>query len=157
MICPRGYDQGVLTDHPGLALAYSGQVASARIKEALAAHGLRPGAGFLLLRLADEGTISQQALGEALGTDPSVLVALLNELERDGLAERRRDPADRRRHIVQITTRGKSLMGDVHRTLADVEARLFAGLTEAEIGTLQALLARVQGQAGDEACTEEEG
>jgi DNA-binding MarR family transcriptional regulator len=127
-----------------MALAYSGQVATSRIKKALAAYGLRPGHGHVLLLLASAGPTSQHALGEALGVDPSVLVATLNDLERDGLAQRRRDQADRRRHIVEISPRGSSLVAEVHRVIAAVEADLFADLDPTEVTTLQALLARVK-------------
>jgi DNA-binding MarR family transcriptional regulator len=145
----------VITDRPGLALAYSGQIANARIKKALAAHGLKPGHGHVLMLLFDEGATSQQALGEVLGVDPSVLVAVLNDLERDGLAERRRDPADRRRHIVEISTRGTRLVADIHGAIAAVETELFADLDATEITTLQGLLARVKVSANDEACAGE--
>jgi DNA-binding MarR family transcriptional regulator len=144
----------VIADRPSFALAYSGRIANAEIKKALAMHGLKPGHGYVLLLLSDQGATSQQALGEAVGVDPSVLVAMLNDLERDGLAERRRDPADRRRHIVEISARGTSLVADVHRVIAAVEAELFAGLNAAEITTLQGLLARVKASsADDEDCT----
>jgi DNA-binding MarR family transcriptional regulator len=149
------YGWPVMADRPSLALAYSGQIANMRIKKALAMHGLKHGHGHVLLLLSDEGATSQQALGEALGVDPSMLVAVLNDLERDGLAERRRDPADRRRHIVEISAHGKSLVADVHRVIAAVEAELFADLDAAEITTLQGLLARVKASADDEACTEQ--
>jgi DNA-binding MarR family transcriptional regulator len=144
----------VIADRLGLALAYSGQIANVRIKKALAAHGLKPGHGHVLLLLSDEGATSQQALVEALGVDPSVLVAVLNDLERDGLAERRRDPADRRRHIVEISSRGTRLVADVHRAITAVEAELFADLDATEIATLQGLLARVKASADDEACAD---
>jgi DNA-binding MarR family transcriptional regulator len=145
----------VIADRPGLALAYSGQIANVRIKKALAVHGLKPLHGHVLLLLSDEGATSQQALGEAFGADPSVLVAVLNDLEGDGLAGRRRDPADRRRHIVEISARGTRLVADVHRVIAAVEAELFADLDAAEITTLQGLLARVKA-SDDEACTGEQ-
>src|SRR3954468_18570115 len=93
------YHQGVISDRPGLVLAYAGQIANGRIKKALATHGLKPAHSHVLMLLTDKGAMGQQALVEELRVDPSVLVAILNDLENGGLAERRRDPADRRRHI----------------------------------------------------------
>jgi DNA-binding MarR family transcriptional regulator len=143
-------------DRPGLVLAYSGQIANARIKRALAEHGLRPGHGHVLMLLSDHGATSQQALCDSLGVDPSVLVAILNDLERDELAVRRRDPADRRRHIVEISTRGVKLITDVNDSIAAVEAQLFAALQPAEVTTLHSLLARIQTAADDQTCADEE-
>jgi DNA-binding MarR family transcriptional regulator len=57
--------------------------------------------------------------------DPSVLIAVLDDLE-PGPAERRRDPADRRRLIVEISARGTRLVADVHRAIGAIEAELFA-------------------------------
>jgi DNA-binding MarR family transcriptional regulator len=139
-----------MADHTTLALASSGHTAAAQIRKALAEYGLKPTHGHALLRLADKGSISQQALAEALAVDPSVLVAVLNDLELEGLTERRRDPADRRRHIVEITQQGKSRAADFEAALTAVEATLFADLTAGEIATLRGLLARVK-TPGDEA------
>ncbi|MDT4910864.1 MAG: hypothetical protein QOI69_4105, partial [Pseudonocardiales bacterium] len=86
-----------MTDRPTLALAFSGQTAGLQIRKALAEYGLRPGHGYVLLLLSDQGPTSQQSLVEALAVDPSMLVAMLNDLEREGMTERRRDPTDRRR------------------------------------------------------------
>lgn len=142
----------MIADCPGLALAYSGQAAASRIKKVLAAHGLKPGHGHGLLLLADAAPISQHALGEALGVDPSVLVAILNDLEAAGLAERRRDPADRRRHIVGISAKGASLAAAVYRDIAAVETELFADFSEAEVGMLKQLLTRIKSPAQAEGC-----
>ena len=60
--------------------------------------------GLTLLR--DFGEYSQAGLAEALGLDPTNVVALLNELESTGLVERRRSPEDRRRHTVVLTSAG---------------------------------------------------
>jgi DNA-binding MarR family transcriptional regulator len=142
-------------DFPGLALAGAGQVATTRLRQALAAHDLKPGHARVLMLLADQGAIGQQALVEAIGVDPSVLVAMLNDLERAELAERRRDPADRRRHIVEISPRGKRLVNDVYASIAAVEAQLFADLDASEIGTLQGLLARIKAGADDQTCEDD--
>jgi DNA-binding MarR family transcriptional regulator len=142
-------------DRLGLVLAKSGQITNVRIRKALAATGLKPGHGHVLLRLSDIGPMSQQALIEALGVDPSVLVAILNDLERDGFAERRRDPADRRRHIVEMSERGAALVGEIDSVLTAVERELFADLADSEIDLLRSLLVRVRTSTDDEACSDE--
>jgi DNA-binding MarR family transcriptional regulator len=144
-----------MADRPTLALAFSGHTAAVRIRKALAEYGLKPGHGYVLLLLADHGATSQQSLVEALAVDPSVLVAVLNDLEREGMTERRRDPADRRRHIVEITPQGKSRAADFEAVLAAVEAVLFADLNGGEICTLRGLLARIKTPADESSCTDD--
>ena len=56
--------------------------------------------------LRDHSPIPQQELGELLCVDANNLVLLLNDLEAREFAFRRRDPADRRRHLVEITDEG---------------------------------------------------
>jgi DNA-binding MarR family transcriptional regulator len=92
--------------------------------------GLSPRHGATLMRLARCGATSQPALIEALSVDASALVAILNDLERDGLAERRRDPADRRRHIVEITPTGAQAVGAVENAITEVEGDAFADLDD---------------------------
>lgn len=126
------------------------------MRDALASIGYSPRQGSTLLQLVDEsGRMGQQALCESLGVDPSVLVGILNDLESGGLVERRRDPADRRRHIVAMTAKGERAAADVRDALAGVERDLFADLDPAEVTTLRGLLARVRTRADDPACTED--
>jgi DNA-binding MarR family transcriptional regulator len=139
-------------DRLGFLLARHGRVMNVRLRQALSVAGLSPGHGSLLARLARDGATSQQALLEALAVDPSGLVAILNDLERDGLVERRRDPADRRRHIVEITRAGCAAAADVERAITEVEQDAFAQLDENEVAQLRALLARVHSRSDGEAC-----
>ena len=71
-------------------------------------------------------------------------MAILNNLEGDGLVERRRDPIDRRRHIVEITPDGVTAVCAVERAVAEVEHDAFAGLTADEIEQLHTLLSRLR-------------
>jgi DNA-binding MarR family transcriptional regulator len=142
-------------DRLGFLLARHGAIANVRMREALGLTGLAPRHGMTLMHLAENGPMSQQALAHTLGVDPSVLVGLLNDLERGDLAQRRRDPADRRRHIVQITTHGSEIVGKVEEALAGVEGDLFADLAGDEIDQLQRLLGRVRTSVDDPACTED--
>ncbi|RKN12492.1 MarR family winged helix-turn-helix transcriptional regulator [Streptomyces radicis] len=139
---------------PGLALALVGRLAGARIEEALRAHGLKRGHAHVLMVLDDRGPTGQQALLQSLGVDPSVLVAMLNDLEGAGLAERRRDPADRRRHIVEISSTGTRLVADLYAGIAAVEADLFAGLDACEVDALHRLLLRIEATAGAPSCAD---
>ncbi|MFM9699999.1 MarR family transcriptional regulator [Streptomyces europaeiscabiei] len=92
----------------------------------------------------DGGQVGQRDLGALLRTDPSVLVTLLNTLEDRDLVRRRRDPADRRRHIVEITEAGTAAASKLDAAIGCVEGELFADLTPQERETLRSLLARVR-------------
>jgi DNA-binding MarR family transcriptional regulator len=129
--------------NPCLLLAHLGRVAKRRFTDALEPTGLNGPQAFALMQLRNLGPISQQELAETLDLDPSKLVALLNELESDGLAERRRDPVDRRRHIVEISVTGRKRLTEAERAIAEFESRFFAGLSDDERQQLQGLLGRL--------------
>src|SRR3954454_2233325 len=92
----------------GLLLALLGQDAMRRLRDAHTAHDLMPRQFQLLGLLADHGPMGQRDLGQAMATDPSILVTLLNPLEADGFLTRNRDSADRRRHVVTLTAKGSA-------------------------------------------------
>jgi DNA-binding MarR family transcriptional regulator len=132
-------------------LAEVGATVGAQVDRTLRTTGLGVRHNLALLRLA-RGAMPQHALSGELGVDPSVLVSILNCLEREGLATRRRDPTDRRRHIVEITERGADVVHTIERALGAFEAELFADLSEAETGQLRELLTRVRIQPDPGAC-----
>lgn len=142
-------------DRLGLLLARHGANADRRLRDALQSLGLSARQCVTLMMIAEPGGMSQQGLIEALAVDPSVLVAILNELESRELACRRRDPADRRRHIVEITDAGRAQLDTVDAALARVETELFANLDDGERATLHDLLARVGTPSDDSPCTED--
>jgi DNA-binding MarR family transcriptional regulator len=132
-----------LMEHAGFLLAQLGRAVTRRYRCALSPIGLKPRETQALMRLRADGAMSQQALGAALDIDASNLVALLNDLEADGVVSRRRDPQDRRRHVVEVAERGITLLGEIERAAGEVEDEFFAALDEDERVALQALLARV--------------
>jgi len=121
----------------------SGQLVRAT-NGALAEHGLRVRQYSVLCLVCEaaEGQ-SQRDLAEVLGLDPSQVVALVDDLHRAGLVERRPAPGDRRTKLVVPTELGRDVR---KRAAARAEARLVAALeplTESEQATLRGLLARV--------------
>ena len=103
---------------------------------------LRPRQLMALNLLGERGPMTQHTMGVALSLDPSNVVGLLNELEQRGLILRRRDPADRRRHIVELSAAGSGELAHTYDRLGVVEDELFKGLTAAERVALHGLLAR---------------
>src|SRR5256714_15285707 len=64
-----------------------------------------------LAYVRDHDGCPQQDLADAFCMDANNVVLLLNELEQLGYATRLRDPHDRRRHLVQLTSDGRSALG----------------------------------------------
>ncbi len=95
-----------------------------------------------LAHLREHSPIPQQELGEMLCIDANNLVLLLNDLEAAGFALRRRDPTDRRRHIVETTEQGVRALQRAERGIESVEHEVLASLTASERLELQALLAK---------------
>src|SRR5262245_11336557 len=118
-----------------------------RTAEALDSIGLTP-ALFALLNVlgARDGAIQQQ-LSTDMGIDPSAMVKLINELETEGLAERRRRPGDRRAWKVDITSKGRRTLERARRLVMQVEDEVLGGLTGADRRQLLTLLRRALASA----------
>jgi DNA-binding MarR family transcriptional regulator len=102
--------------------------------------GMRLKHVILLSHLRDSGEVPQQELGDVTGLDANNLVLMLNDLEVEELAERRRDPADRRRHNVAITKAGRKRLERAEEQLAARDEEVLAALTADERATLRTLL-----------------
>src|SRR3954454_24857232 len=124
---------------PGLLLALLGQDAMRRLREAHTAHDLMPRQFQLLGLLADHGPMGQRELGQAMATDPSILVTRLNPLEADGYIARTRDPADRRRHVVTLTHAGRRQLERAAEAQREAEDAIFAGLSADQLDKWRAL------------------
>jgi DNA-binding MarR family transcriptional regulator len=150
---------GILHEHrtrPGLLLALLGQEAMQRLRAAHTAHNLKPRQFQILGLLHDHGGLAQRELVAEMGVAPSILVTLLNPLEADGLVSRKRDPDDRRRHLVTLTAAGEKQLASASRAQHEAEDALFASLDDDERQQLRGLLlALSDGLAADpdSACT----
>ena len=91
--------------------------------------GLRLKEYVALQYLQDQGKTAQGELAEQLMLDANNCVLLLNGLEEGGYVERRRDPSDRRRHIVEMTKAGERALEKADKAFAGLEDEVFAGLS----------------------------
>jgi DNA-binding MarR family transcriptional regulator len=87
--------------------------------------------------------VGQRQLGDMLMLDANNCVLLLNDIEAAGWAERRRDPDDRRRHIVEITDSGREALFRAEIALDGLEDEVLGALSSDERDTLRDLLGRV--------------
>src|SRR5437660_11491638 len=129
-----------LRDSTSFLLKRLGHAAKERALDVFEATGLTPYHYAVLLALAEDSHETQGAIADALGYDRGQLVGLLDELEERGLVERRRDPGDRRRHLVELTTDGKRKLKELRALTKQVEDDFLAPLNEAQRDQLHALL-----------------
>jgi DNA-binding MarR family transcriptional regulator len=116
--------------------------ARAATNRALQAHDVELRHLGVLGVLAEAGPLSQRALIDRLQLDKSSMVYIIDELERQGLAERHRDERDRRSHAVHITRTGRDRLAAATTTTGDVMAALLGPLSPADRQHLHDLLAR---------------
>lgn len=86
---------------------------------------------------------TQRDLAEFLSLDPSQIVALVDELERDGLVLRLVDPSDRRSKIIQATEAGRTLFAEARLRTRAAEDEALGALTTDEHETLRRLLRKL--------------
>jgi len=65
-------------------------------------------------------------------------------MESAGLVTRRRDPANRRLHLVELTPAGEALFLRLRGAAMAFDKRLRAGFSEGEVNQLEALLTRLR-------------
>jgi len=129
-----------LVDSTGFLLKRLGWAIKDRTFAAYEEAGESPYHYGVLAVLEESARETQATIADALGYDRSWLVGLLDELEEAGLIERRRDPADRRRHLVSLKPAGKKKLVRLRAISRQVEEEFFAPLEPAQREALHGLL-----------------
>ena len=130
-----------------LLMTRLGRLSGVRLAATLAALDMHPHDFAVLKGLEAGGAMPQGRLGQALRVHPSNLVAVIDGLEALGLVVRRRDPADRRRYLVELTAKGARRLAQAERATEQVERELLAPLDGEERRRLHAYLARLAAHA----------
>jgi MarR family transcriptional regulator for hemolysin len=98
----------------------------------------------ILVSLKGQVRGAQRELADAVGIEGPTLTHHLNRMEADGLVTRRRDPANRRVHRVELTDDGEAAFFRLLTTVTAFDARLRSGFTDKELSVLGGLLDRMR-------------
>jgi DNA-binding MarR family transcriptional regulator len=120
-----------------------GWAAKTRALEEFEAEGFSPYHYGVLALLEESARQTQAEIADTLRIDRSQLVGLLDALEERGLIERQRDPADRRRHVVKLTSDGKRQLAELRAITSRIEEEFLAPLAPEDRAALHQLLLRV--------------
>jgi DNA-binding MarR family transcriptional regulator len=135
-------DLGLLGDFLGPRVRLLWNLLSARMAEELAPFGLRPGVFSALALISANPGCSQKQLAFRLGMDKSAVVAIIQDLDRQGLATRVRQAEDRRFHSLKITAKGQALLQRTREPISRPGRPIREALTPREQEQLVSLLDR---------------
>jgi len=124
-------------------LSQVGAHVAARFSESVAPFGLKPYHAGILSVLANKPGLTQQSLADLLGIFPSRLVALLDDLAKLKLIERRATPSDRRTYALHVTRAGTEMWQTIGKQAEQMEEDICASLSAKERATLAELLTRI--------------
>jgi len=108
--------------------------------ERMTASGLSLARTKVLRHLADAGPVRPGTLASVCGVVPHSITDIVDGLERDGLAERQPDPADRRAKLIRLTDKGAAALTAAVATREHLLNTLFGTLDTAEQQNLIDLL-----------------
>jgi DNA-binding MarR family transcriptional regulator len=148
---PARLDRGVLADGVGPRVRLLRNILASRVTAALDPFGLRSGALTTMALIAANDGCTQAELARDMGMDKSSVVALVDELEKRGLAERSRSTHDRRRNMLSLTAAGARMMAAMHAAAAAQEEAIRQAFSPDEFDRFLAFLDRAyEAVAADE-------
>ncbi|MEU7608311.1 MarR family transcriptional regulator [Micromonospora sp. NPDC049204] len=131
-------------------------LAGARMEEALLPFHLR-GRDLRVLAFVADGESSQRDLGQRTGLDRTTMVAVIDELERNGYVRRERSPDDRRKQLISVTADGRATLSEALTVLRRTEDDFLAPLAEDERRQLHRQLTLLYAAHDPECQTDEAG
>jgi DNA-binding MarR family transcriptional regulator len=134
-----------LGDYTGFLMNWCAVRSRGAFAQGLDDLGLRPQQFAVLSVIDAEPGLTQQALVDATGIDPSSMVQMLDGLQEAGWAERRPHPSDRRKRAVHLTDAGTAILAQAREAATRVGEEAFAPLSERERTQLHGLLRKLAG------------
>jgi DNA-binding MarR family transcriptional regulator len=130
----------------GYLLAKGSQRWNELLQEGFAREGfpeVRPSYGSVLLPLFEEDGLRMGEIARRTRLSKQTMTTMVRLAERDGLVERRPDPADRRATTVHLTARAKQFQPAAERVLGELERLVIAELGERRLAALSRSLAEL--------------
>jgi len=127
----------------GLHLTRAARTVSRAFDDALAQAGGSIPVWLVLISLKSQQLRNQRELAEAVGIREATLTHHLNAMDEQGLITRRRDPANRRVHLVELTEAGEAAFERLRGAAGAFDKKLRAGFGDDEVAELEALLSRL--------------
>jgi MarR family transcriptional regulator for hemolysin len=134
----------------GLHLARAARDVTRAFDDALAEAGGSQPVWLVLISLKTRRLASQRELADAVGIREATLTHHLNAMDASGLITRRRDPENRRVHLVELTPAGEEAFFRMRTAALAFNARLQAGFGEEELAEFGRVLDRLRGNAQGE-------
>ena len=133
----------------GLRLTQVSRAVSRAFDDALAEAGGSLPMWLVLLNLKTRSVGNQRELAEAMGIKEATLTHHLNAMETGGLVTRRRDPANRRVHVVALTEEGEQVFLRLRDAAVAFDRQLRRGISDADAATLSDVLGRLAANVGE--------
>jgi MarR family transcriptional regulator, transcriptional regulator for hemolysin len=128
----------------GRQIATTAKEVSRAFGETLAAAGGSEHVWLILLALKTRENANQRALAAAVGIQGATLTHHLNAMEDGGLVTRRRDPQNRRIHVVELTSDGEASFLRMRSAAVEFDKRLRGDLTDDELEHVADVLDRLR-------------
>jgi MarR family transcriptional regulator, transcriptional regulator for hemolysin len=128
----------------GLRLSRAARSVSRAFDDALTDAGGSLPVWLVLISLKSQRLPSQRELADAVGIREATLTHHLNAMDAQGLITRRRDPANRRVHVVELTEKGEAAFHRMRSAAAAFDRRLRSGVSETDVANLEDLLSRLE-------------
>ncbi|MEJ2149847.1 MAG: MarR family winged helix-turn-helix transcriptional regulator [Chloroflexota bacterium] len=127
----------------GFLIAKAAQTIVETVDESMASFGISSRHYGVMLMLSRHDGLPQVAVGEKLRIDRTTMVKLVDDLEKQDLVERRRDPHDRRAYALSLSEKGREMLPEISRRAVEVERASLASLKQDEIRQLFRILLKL--------------
>ena len=133
----------VLESHIGHLLRKASQRASEIFQHVMGEYDVTPTQFSALIKLHDEGELSQNVLGRLTAMDPATILGVVSRLKRRGLVASKLDPDDGRRILLRLTDEGVAMATNMRLAAANLSSETLAPLSKAECQTFIRLLQKL--------------
>lgn len=98
----------------------------------------------VLTQLEQHGSLNQSELKQRIQVDPAAITRQVQQLEEEGLVERRTNPDDNRFTVVTLTPQGREVAETILNKRDQFEAEVLRGTDPSDIAAMQRCLTQMR-------------